>query len=59
METTTTNKLDTVDLEKKVKSMYRDVALNPKGEYHFEVGRNRTTATLSRLIPLAVFIVTL
>jgi hypothetical protein len=32
METTTTNKLDTVDLEKKVKSMYRDVALNPKGE---------------------------
>lgn len=27
------------ELEQKVKSMYRDVALNPHGEYHFEMGR--------------------
>lgn len=30
---------DTKDLEKKVKAMYRDVAENPKGEFHFEMGR--------------------
>lgn len=39
METVSTKKLDVSDLEKKVKSMYRDVALNPSGEYHFEMGR--------------------
>lgn len=39
METIPTNKLNTADLEQKVKNMYRDVALNPKGEYHFEMGR--------------------
>ncbi len=39
METIATSKLDTADLEQKVKNMYRDVALNPKGEYHFEMGR--------------------
>ena len=39
MKTIATSKLDTADLEQKVKSMYRDVALNPKGEYHFEMGR--------------------
>ena len=39
METIATNKLDITDLELKVKNMYRDVALNPKGEYHFEMGR--------------------
>ncbi|QEC69244.1 methyltransferase domain-containing protein [Panacibacter ginsenosidivorans] len=39
METIATNKLDTADLEQKVKKMYRDVAINPKGEYHFEMGR--------------------
>lgn len=32
--------LDTADLEQKVKKMYSDVALNPKGEYHFEMGRD-------------------
>jgi arsenite methyltransferase len=40
METIVTNKLNTADLEQKVKTMYRDVALNPKGEYHFEMGRD-------------------
>src|SRR5262245_44871880 len=39
MENIVTKKLDTVDLEQKVKLMYRDVALNPKKEYHFEMGR--------------------
>jgi hypothetical protein len=24
---------------KKVKKMYRDVAMNPAGDYHFEMGR--------------------
>lgn len=28
-----------VELEKKVKDMYRKVALNPKGQFHFEMGR--------------------
>jgi ubiquinone/menaquinone biosynthesis C-methylase UbiE len=27
------------ELEKKVKEMYRDVALNPEGRFHFEMGR--------------------
>ncbi len=39
METTITKKVDTAELEQKVKKMYSDVALNPKGEYHFEMGR--------------------
>ena len=39
MENITTKKLDTAELEQKVKKMYSDVALNPKGEYHFEMGR--------------------
>ncbi|MDX2049006.1 MAG: methyltransferase domain-containing protein [Chitinophagaceae bacterium] len=39
METISTRKLDTTDLEQKVKHMYRDVALRPEGEYHFEMGR--------------------
>jgi arsenite methyltransferase len=32
-------RLDVAALEQKVKSMYRDVALNPQGEFHFEMGR--------------------
>ena len=32
-------KVDAIELERKVKKMYSDVALNPKGEYHFEMGR--------------------
>jgi len=40
METTTLQQqVDTADLELKVKSMYRDVALEPGKEYHFEMGR--------------------
>ena len=39
METTSPTKVDPVALEEKVKKMYRDVALNPMGEYHFEMGR--------------------
>lgn len=31
--------LDIVALETKVKSMYRSVALEPEGEFHFEMGR--------------------
>src|SRR3972149_6717947 len=38
--TTTTGKLvDEVDLEQKVKEMYQQVAQNPHGEFHFELGR--------------------
>ncbi|MEO7906506.1 MAG: methyltransferase domain-containing protein [Saprospiraceae bacterium] len=39
METKITKKVDAAELEQKVKKMYSDVALNPKGEYHFEMGR--------------------
>ena len=35
-----TKKVNADDLEQKVKSMYRDVALNPNGTYHFEMGRS-------------------
>jgi ubiquinone/menaquinone biosynthesis C-methylase UbiE len=31
--------LDTLALEQKVKAMYRSVALQPEGEFHFEMGR--------------------
>ena len=38
--TTTTGKsVDKVDLEQKVKEMYQQVAQNPHGEFHFELGR--------------------
>jgi ubiquinone/menaquinone biosynthesis C-methylase UbiE len=37
--TTITKKVDAAELEQKVKKMYSEVALNPKGEYHFEMGR--------------------
>jgi SAM-dependent methyltransferase len=39
MESIFAKKPDVADLEEKVKKIYRDVALNPKGEYHFEMGR--------------------
>jgi SAM-dependent methyltransferase len=32
-------KVDARELEGKVKEMYRDVATNPRGEFHFEMGR--------------------
>jgi SAM-dependent methyltransferase len=36
---TQARRLDTSDLERKVKAMYRDVATQPHGEFHFEMGR--------------------
>jgi ubiquinone/menaquinone biosynthesis C-methylase UbiE len=33
------NKVDARELQRKVKEMYRDVATNPRGEFHFEMGR--------------------
>ena len=36
---TSTVGFDPKDLESKVKAMYRDVAENPSGEFHFEMGR--------------------
>jgi arsenite methyltransferase len=32
-------KVDARELQSKVKEMYRDVATNPRGEFHFEMGR--------------------
>jgi len=32
-------RVDAVDLESKVKQMYQDVAQNPDGDFHFEIGR--------------------
>jgi ubiquinone/menaquinone biosynthesis C-methylase UbiE len=37
--TTAPQQLNTNELETKVKDMYRDVAQNPQGEFHFEMGR--------------------
>lgn len=34
-----TKRLDVAALEQKVKAMYRDVALDPHGDFHFEMGR--------------------
>jgi arsenite methyltransferase len=40
METTLPlKKVNTDDLQLKVRNMYREVALHPQGEYHFEMGR--------------------
>ncbi|MBI5449879.1 MAG: methyltransferase domain-containing protein [Gammaproteobacteria bacterium] len=41
MDTATVHakRVDTAALEQKVKAMYRDVALDPLGEFHFEMGR--------------------
>jgi hypothetical protein len=36
---TTTNQLDTRELEDRVKRMYEEVALEPDHEFHFETGR--------------------
>ncbi len=38
-KTTEIKKVDVHELEKKVKNMYRDVALNPNGNFHFEMGK--------------------
>ena len=37
--TTEIRRLDTIELEQRVKHMYREVALEPKREFHFETGR--------------------
>jgi len=42
MATVLPARVDTDALEQKVKAMYRDVALNPQGEFHFEMGRALT-----------------
>ena len=36
---TTSNAFDPEELERKVKAMYRSVAENPHGDFHFEMGR--------------------
>ncbi len=36
---TTERPLDTVDLTERVKGMYRQVALRPERDFHFEIGR--------------------
>lgn len=38
-QTEVTGRVDATALEQKVKAMYRDVALDPHGEFHFEMGR--------------------
>jgi arsenite methyltransferase len=35
----TTSRLDTAELEQRVKTMYEEVALEPRHEFHFETGR--------------------
>jgi arsenite methyltransferase len=37
--TTETRRLDTTELEQRVKEMYEEVALEPEREFHFETGR--------------------
>jgi arsenite methyltransferase len=39
MQTETTPRLNTTDLEQHVRDMYRQVALHPHEKYHFEMGR--------------------
>jgi len=36
---TDVNSINAIELEQKVKDMYSEVALNPHGEFHFEMGR--------------------
>jgi len=52
--------VDSTDLETKVKAMYREVAENPHGEFHFEMGRamaerlGYSSADLDRIAPEAI-----
>lgn len=39
MQTSTALKINAGELEKKVKNMYREVAIHPNEKYHFEMGR--------------------
>jgi hypothetical protein len=36
---TVSKQLDTTELEERVKGMYKEVALDPEHEFHFETGR--------------------
>lgn len=53
-------KVDARELEAKVKDMYREVATNPSGEFHFEMGRamaerlGYAAAALDRIPPEAI-----
>jgi arsenite methyltransferase len=53
-------KVDARELQGKVKEMYRDVATNPRGEFHFEMGRamaerlGYAPADLDRVPPQAI-----
>jgi predicted nicotinamide N-methyase len=38
--------VDRAALEQKVKSMYSDVAANPHGDFHFEIGRTMRVVDL-------------
>jgi arsenite methyltransferase len=55
-----TTVFDAQELESKVKAMYRDVATNPRGEFHFEMGRalaerlGYPAADLDRIPPEAI-----
>jgi len=57
---TATAGFDPSDLESKVKAMYRAVADNPRGEFHFEMGRTMAErlgyepADLDRIPPAAI-----
>src|SRR5467141_4678651 len=57
---TTIATFDPKELESKVKAMYRSVAENPDGEFHFEMGRamaerlGYATADLDRIPPEAI-----
>lgn len=58
--TTTLAAFDARELEAKVQAMYRDVAENPQGKYHFEMGRpmaerlGYSPADLDRIPPEAI-----
>lgn len=43
---TKTTTVDVDDLSARVKQMYRDVALHPERDYHFETGRALAPANL-------------
>lgn len=58
--TTTAGRLDTFELEQRVKTMYEEVALEPEREFHFETGRalaerlGYPATDLDRIPPAAV-----
>lgn len=58
--TTETRRLDTSELEQRVRNMYEEVALEPEREFHFETGRalaerlGYPTSNLDRIPPAAI-----